>query len=136
MLYLADQHNKKNTHPTLNEFAELPDRHLINSVEHYLRSEKDESLIHVEKAIEAVWILEKDMEGDAAIRAEEVSAKLERIHKHILEDSLERKTLLKVFEYSMNNLAYAEILVSKEYANNSEFHKAKKALQFAKSHEP
>ncbi|WP_436515591.1 hypothetical protein [Ekhidna sp. To15] len=133
-LYLADQHNKKNTHPTLNEFAELPDRHLINSIEYYLRSEKDKSLESIEKAIEAVWIIEKDVEGIAAIKAEDVATKLERIHTLILEDSLGREMLFEVFSYSMNNLAYAEILVAQKYTNNLESLNAKKALRFAKSH--
>ncbi|WP_424963656.1 hypothetical protein [Ekhidna sp.] len=133
-LYLADQYNKKNYHPTLNEYAEVPDRHLINSIEQYLRNEIDKSLESMEQAIEAIWILEKDMNGVAAIRAEKVAASLEQLHKKMVEHSIERGVLLKVFEYSMNNLAYAEILVSQEYANNSKTSEAKKALHFAKSH--
>ena len=133
-LYLADQYNKENYHPTLNEYAEVPDRHLINSIEQYFRNEIDKSLESMEQAIEAIWILEKDMNGVAAIRAEEVAANLEQLHKQMVEDSIERGVLLRVFEYSMNNLAYAEIVVSQEYANSSQTSKAKRALHFAKSH--
>ncbi|MEQ8627267.1 hypothetical protein [Ekhidna sp.] len=133
-LYLADQYNKENYHPTLNEYAEVPDRHLINSIEQYFRNEIDKSLESMEQAIEAIWILEKDMNGVAAIRAEEVAANLEQLHKQMVEDSIDRGVLLMVFEYSMNNLAYAEIVVSQEYANSSQTSKAKRALHFAKSH--
>lgn len=133
-LYLADQHNKRNTHPTLNEFAELPDRHLINSIEYYFRNEKQKGIESIEKAIETIWVLEKDMEKDALFVAENVASTLEQFHKMLLEGEVERALFLNVFEYSMNNLAYSELLVSKEYAVQSETENAKKALHLAKSH--
>lgn len=130
-LYFADQYNKLNTHPTLNDSAEIPDNLLIEVVIANQRGEKNESIIKLERTIKSLWILEKDLDENGALQLENAIQKLETLHKLLITDAASAQYIRQVYKDVLGSLAAIQLRVAK---NQLQTDKARIALRYAYIH--
>lgn len=120
--------------PTLNSSAQMPDEYL-KGVDFYEQQDRHEmSAFNLEKAIEAIWKLESDVDDESFEKLENAVERLEVIHKSILRDSVDTREIRSAFEYALNNLAHAELEVAEMYAETNHLDQADIALKYAKLH--
>lgn len=134
VLLLLSETKEDKEHPTLNESATMPDEYLKN-VKYYAEQDRHEmSAYNLEKAIAAIWKLEGDVDEESFEMLENAVDRLEEIHKSILLNSFDSKEMSAAFEFSLNNLAHAELEISEMYAETNHMEKAKTALKYAQLH--
>jgi hypothetical protein len=133
-LYFADQYNKLNTHPTLNDSAEIPDNLLIEVVIANQRGEKNESIIKLERTIKSLWILEKDLDENGALLLENVIQKLETLHKLLITDAASAQYIRQVYKDVLGSLAAIQLRVAKNQLQTDKTSKARIALKYAYIH--
>ncbi|GAB4241588.1 MAG: hypothetical protein Tsb0034_18720 [Ekhidna sp.] len=120
--------------PTLNSSAQMPDKYL-KSVDYYEQQDRHEmSAFNLEKAIEAIWKLESDVDDESFEKLENAVKRLEEVHRSILRDSVDARELRSAFEFALNNLAQAELEVAEMYAETNHLDQADIALKYAKLH--
>lgn len=121
-------------HPTLNETAAEPDMYLHN-VKHYTKEFGTErSLYHLEKAITTIKIIETDIDLNTSKEVDQALLSLEKIYEEILSDSLIKEDMHKVFQYTLNALALAELRVSERYSESNHLDLAMVAMKYARLH--
>ncbi len=121
-------------HPTLTSAAQMPDEYL-KRVDYYEREDRHfMSAYNLEKAIEAIWKLEGDVDNESFQKLENAVNRLEEVHAHILRDSVDTRQLQSAFEFALNNLAHAELEVAEMYAETNHLDQADIALKYAKLH--
>ena len=133
-LYLADQYNKRNTHPTLNDSAELPDAFLIDAVIYHQRGNLKQTLNKIEGAVQSIWNLEKDVDESGVKLLEEAIIELEILHKQLLTNSASSNAIRHLYKDVLNILASVEIRVAENQIKKKHFHQAKIALRYACLH--
>ncbi|WP_420577472.1 hypothetical protein [Ekhidna sp.] len=134
IFYFYNQEPEIEQHPTLSAAAKMPDYHLKN-VAHYEEEERHEmSAFSLEKAIESIWKLEKDVDDESFQKLEESISRLEEVHRSIVKDSISSIDLRSTFEYALNNLAHAELEIAEMYAETNQMEKANIALRYAQLH--
>lgn len=132
--YMINNEDETANNPTLNETAMLPDQYLRN-VAFFEENEKHNmSAFSLEKAIESIWNLEADVDEQSFRKLEVAVRRLEKIHRGILMDSLEKEDMKAAFEFSLNNLAHAELEIAEMYAETNQLEMANIALKYAKLH--
>lgn len=121
-------------HPTLNKEAELPIIHMKN-VGHYLNAEEMErSISHLQKAISAIKNLKRDVDTKSLEGLEKAINELEAVNDEFWSDTIDVSNMYHAFEYSLNNLAHAELEVSEMYIRSNDQKRAKIALKYARLH--
>lgn len=135
IIYFAGQERKKRAdHPTLSSLAAEPDSYLKN-VEYYEEQERhNQSAFNLEEAIQSIWKLEKDVDEASFERLQSAIKRLEVAHKSIIRDSADMNDLRSTFEYTLNNLAHAELEISEMYAETNHMREANIALKYAMLH--
>ena len=133
-LFFADQYNKQNNHPTLNEKAGLPDEYFIDAVIQHQRGERSQCISNLEKTIEALWTLEKDVNEEGAAMLEEAVFQLESLHKKLTVDTVPSPYLRTVYTRVLAMLASSEITVAKDQVKSDDRNKARVALKYACLH--
>lgn len=121
-------------HPTLNKSAQMPDEYLRN-VDYYEQEDRHAmSAFNLERAIQSIWKLERDVDDESFAKLENAVKRLEEVHKRILGDSVDTRELRSVFEFALNNLAHAELEIAEMYAETNHLDQADIALKYAKLH--
>lgn len=121
-------------HPTLGKEAQQPDIHIKN-VSHYLKSEEMErSVFHLQKAIESIKKIETDADIKSAEGLERAIKELEKVNDEFWNDTVNLDHMYQAFEYTLNNLAHAELEVSEMYAETHHEDRSKLALKYAQMH--
>lgn len=133
-LFFADQYNKQHSHPTLNEKASLPDEYFIDAVILNQRGEKRQCISHLEKTIEALWTLEKDINEEGAAMLEEAIFQLESLHKKLSVGSIPQADLRQVYNKVLSILASSEVAVAKEQIKSDDLSNARIAMEYACLH--
>ncbi|XOV94487.1 MAG: hypothetical protein ACFHWX_07240 [Bacteroidota bacterium] len=121
-------------HPTLHSTATRPDDYLLDAKDYEDMKRHDKSAYSIEKAIESIWRLEKDVDDESFDRLEETISRLEAVHRRIIRDTVPSHDLLVAFEYALGNLAHAELEVAEKYSASNQIHEALSALKYAQLH--
>ncbi len=134
VIFLYNREPEVEQHPTLTASAQMPDFYLKN-VGHYEEHERHSmSSYNLEKAIASIWKLEKDVDEKSFQKLEEAIKRLEVIHHSILEDSVDAQNMRATFDYTLNNLAHAELEIAEMYAETNQMDKANIAVKYAQIH--
>ena len=121
-------------HPTLNQRAEEPDIHIKN-VWHYMRTEEMErSVFHLQKAIASIKAIESDADLESVEGLDRAIVELERVNDELSKDSINLSMIYRAFDYTLNNLAHAELEVSEMYAETNQEDRSKLAMRYAQMH--
>ncbi len=133
-LYFFNRTPEIDQHPSLTASAQMPDFYLKN-VDHYEDEELHEmSAFNLEKAIESIWKLEKDVDEKSFQKLEREVLVLEEIHRRLLEDSIDIDEMRSAFEKTMSSLAHAELEIAEMYAETNHLNQANIALKYARLH--
>lgn len=135
LLYFWNKGERENElYPAIHNAAVDPDDYLIEAQKYEALLRHDKSAYSIEKAIQAIWRLEKNMDDESFDRLEKTIERLESVHRHIMRDSVPSDELLKTFEYALGNLAHAELEVAERYAASNQPEVARTALRYAQLH--
>lgn len=121
-------------HPTLNETARMPDQFLKNSNDYLAEDRLKESAISLERAIASIWKIERDVDTESFEKLEAAIKDLEAVHHAMVADSLESVNMNRTFEYTLDNLARAELEIAELYAETNKMENANIALKYAQLH--
>ncbi|WP_436515590.1 hypothetical protein [Ekhidna sp. To15] len=133
IIYYVGQEQEPN-HPTLNTSAVMPDEYL-RIVDYYEQKDRHSmSAFNLEQAIQSIWKLESDVDDESFEKLENAIKRLEEVHKSILRDSIDSEELRLAFEFTLNNLAHAELEIAEMYAETNQLDKANMALKYARLH--
>ena len=113
-LYIVSQNSKRETHPTLNEKAKLPDELLLDAVIANQRGQREKCITKIEHSISSIWILEKDVDEKGAVILEEAVVLLEALHKGVIEGSFNDFEFKNTYQQVLSLLAVSELFVAKE----------------------
>lgn len=134
LFFLPSKIGYKSNHPTLNEVSQEPAYHLKN-VGHYLKAEEMErSIYHLQRAIDAIKEIERDVDLDSNDRLDAAIAALEEVNDEFWSDTIDVERMYKAFEFTLTNLAHAELEVSEMYAETNQQALAGVAVKYAQMH--
>lgn len=134
MLSLPGRLGYVSEHPTLGKEASQPDIHMKN-VGHYLKSEEMErSVFHLQKAIASIKKIETDVDLESVEGLDQAILELEKVNDEFWNDTIDVNHMYRAFEFTLNNLAHAELEVSEMYAETNQEDRSKLALKYAQMH--
>jgi hypothetical protein len=134
-LYIWDQSNKQEEqHPTINRQAMEPDNFLLEALDSEGQKRHHKRAIKIEKAIQAIWKLEPDVDSINFERLEQTIKKLEMVHRKILRDSITNDELLMALNLALGNLTHVELAVAAKYSESNQPAETRAAIKYAKLH--
>jgi hypothetical protein len=135
VIYFSGQERKNRLkHPTLSSLASEPDNYL-QDVEYYeMKQRHTLSALNLEKAIQSIWRLERDVDVGSFEKLQSAIKRLEVVHESIVRDAVDPLELRAAIEYTLNNLAHAELEIAEMYAETNHMNEANIALKYAQLH--
>ncbi len=111
-----------------------PDLFLGNSRAYVKEDAYDRSLVHLDKAIQSIRDIEKDLDAETGKMLEESIADLEVIRSELIGDSLNLEDLNITYSEALNALTEAELIVSRNLLEHENSEDAKVALKYGMLH--
>lgn len=133
-MYLISFISTRSEPRTVTHEAINPDLHLISSKVYAEEHAYNRSIMHLDKAIEAILDIEQEIDEDGKSTVEKAIRRLEIVRNEILHDSLSMQDMNRAFIDILNALTYAEIKVTERYIKSKDVKRAKVALKYATLH--
>lgn len=94
----------------------------------------ERSIYHLRKAIESIKRIEHDTDLASIEGLDKAILELEKVNEELVKDSINLSLIYRAFDYTLNNLAHAELEVSEMYAETNQEEKSKLAMRYAQMH--
>jgi hypothetical protein len=122
-------------HPAVNEIAVKPDD-MFRNANHYYRDyhQRLTSIQYINKAIETMEVIEKDMDSISNQLIEEAIADLKNLVTEFEKKEVNEYHMEHAFANALNSLAYAQLRVSEYYLEQGREQDAEAATKYAIKH--
>lgn len=133
--YSYYEEKEEQEHPAVNDIATVPDNMMKNAT-HYYRDygQRLTSIEYINKAIEYMHIIEKDMDSSSNIWIEAAINDLELLVKEFERKDIDEIHMEHAFANALNSLAMAQLRVSEKYFEEGEEEDASTATKYALKH--
>lgn len=121
-------------HPSITNVSIKPDELLEYASEDIRKNYYGTSLVHIQKAINMMRLLEKDADSMSIIAIEKAIVDLEIIEKEIAKKNIDEDQIYQAFVNALNSLAFAELRISEEYTKIGKEKEAGYAMGYAIRH--
>lgn len=121
-------------HPALNDSTLKTDYLLKYAKEDLSKHYYETSLYHIEKAIEVMQLMERDVDSESDRAIETAIKDLRQIEKKILSNQLSYEEVNFVFAKALNSVAYAHLRLSEEFSEEGKHEEAANALKLSINH--
>lgn len=120
--------------PTLSSQAVSPDLHLQNIKKYMKEHDQARSILHLDKAIAAIKVIETDVDIHSGEVLENAVHELEEVRPILLGEEADMGEVSTAISRTLAALSFAELRVSESYAETNKLKVANKALRYAKIH--
>ncbi|MFT4737148.1 MAG: hypothetical protein ACI8QD_000593 [Cyclobacteriaceae bacterium] len=122
-------------HPAVNEYAVLPDHMLRNASHYYIDyGQRLTTIDYIHKAIDAMKIIEKDMDDYSNETIEFAIMDLEVLIAEFERKEIDERHMQHAFANALNSLALAQLRASEVYQRDSLKEDAENAAMYALEH--
>ena len=129
-----DNLEMRRAHPATSDFAVQPDIYIENAQRDLNRHFYKTSQKDIAKAIKSMRLLENDLDSISKLAVENAIEDLEIVELQIQTNQTDQELINKVFSNTLNSLAYVQLRVSEQLAEDGATEEARYALKYAIEH--